>query len=53
VVAIVTGYVAALPNPGAKLDEPCWRLNAILVQRQLALVRDEPVPLAAPGLGGS
>jgi len=51
-VAIGTGHVAALPSPGAKLDEPCRRLNAILVQRQLASGRNEPVPLAAPALGG-
>ncbi len=51
-VAIGTGHVAALPNPGAKLDEPCRRLNAILLQRHLASGRDEAVPLAAPALGG-
>jgi SAM-dependent methyltransferase len=51
-VAIGTGHAAALPNPGAKLDEPCRRLNAILLQRHLAAGRDEPVPLAAPALGG-
>jgi hypothetical protein len=51
-VAIGTGHAAALPSPGAKLNDACRRLNAILLQRQLAAGRAEPVPLAAPALGG-
>ncbi len=50
-VAIGTGHAAALPNPGAKLDDSCRRLNAILLHRQLAAGRNEPVPLASPALG--
>jgi SAM-dependent methyltransferase len=51
-VAIGTGHAAALPSPGAKQDEACGRLNAILLHRQLAGGRSEPVALAAPALGG-
>jgi SAM-dependent methyltransferase len=52
-VAIGTGHAAALPNPGARLDDACRRLNAILLHRQLAAGQNEPVSLAAPALGGA
>jgi hypothetical protein len=50
-VAIGTGHAAALPNPGAAMNEACRRLNTILLRRGLAAA-EQVVRLALPALGG-
>jgi SAM-dependent methyltransferase len=51
-VAISTGQVVAVPNPGAVLDERCRRLNAALLRRTFETAPGQPVHMAVPATGG-
>jgi precorrin-6B methylase 2 len=51
-VAISTGQVVAVPNPGAVLDERCRRLNVALLRRTFETAPGQPAHMAVPATGG-